>query len=61
MKIRECSFTHEGWNVLWLFPEILLSGATYSKDVQTDYKKFFQIQIVWLYWSFTLWMEYGKV
>jgi len=51
----------EGWNVLWLFPEILLSGATYSKDVQTDYKKFFQIQIVWLYWSFTLWMEYGKV
>ena len=39
---------HEGWNVLWLFPEILLSGATYSKDVQTDYKKFWERYTCWL-------------
>ena len=60
MKIRECRFQYEESNVLWLLPEILLSGCEYAKDVQFDYKKWFQIQIVWIFWSFTLWIEYKK-
>ena len=60
MKIRECKLQYEESNVLWLLPEILLSGCEYAKDVQFDYKKWFQIQIVWIFWSFTLWIEYKK-
>ena len=60
MKIRECSFQYEESNVLWLLPEILISGCEYAKDEQSDYKKWFLIQIVWIFWSFTLWIEYKK-
>lgn len=61
MKIRECNFKYNGWHPTWITPAIIVDVNRYSEDIVDHYKFWFQIEIVWLAFDFTLWVEFNKV
>lgn len=58
MKIRENHFRCAGRYCLWLTPSIILSGTKY--DNPGEYEKWFQVEFFWLFWVYTLWIDYKK-
>ena len=62
MKIRENKFNYSGPQPIWLLPEVLLSCDKYSEDYVevNEYRWFFQIEVVWIFFGWTLWIEFGK-
>lgn len=61
MKVKENKISYYGPNPLWVFPELLLSCSKYSEDYATEYKRWFQIEIAWIFWCWTLWIEFDKI
>ena len=61
MRVKECKVRYHGRDCWWITPAIILSGSKYAESVQGPYRRFFQIEVVWFFWSWTLWLEYSKV
>ena len=61
MKIRENKVAYIGRDVLWFLPALLISGCKYAESVRTDYERWFQIELIWLFWEWRFWGEYKKV
>lgn len=64
MKVKESKFrkfTESGVFLFWLLPSISLSGSKYDISPKSgEYTHWFQVEITWFIWDYTLLVEFGK-